>query len=174
MDCASLDAGLRLLTRRPGLRLSVNMSARSLADAAWRRVLDRWLADHADAAPRLILEMTEASAMLLPEITVRFMAEMQPKGVAFALDDFGAGAIALTHMKDFLFDLVKVDRRFGRTLDASADDQVVVAALLSIARQFEMFTVVQGIESVAAADAARDLAADCLQGFHVGVPRLSP
>ena len=74
-------------------------------------------------------------------------------------------------MKDFLFDLVKIDRYFGTDLDRSPDNQVIVEALLAIARQFEMFSVAQGVEI--GEDAPRSspaLGADCLQGFHIGTP----
>ncbi|SHI76518.1 EAL domain-containing protein [Wenxinia saemankumensis] len=174
IDAATLGAALDLLAARPDLRLSVNMSARSIADGAWRRVLDSRVGPGSHLGERLILEMTEASAMLLPEITAGFMAEMQPRGIAFALDDFGAGPIALTHMRDFFFDLVKIDRRLAPGLTASPDDQVIVAALISIARQFDMLSVAQGIEDAGTADLFAAMGADCLQGFHIGVPRLAP
>jgi EAL domain-containing protein (putative c-di-GMP-specific phosphodiesterase class I) len=76
-------------------------------------------------------------------------------------------------MKDFYFDLVKLDRDFGHRLDTAPDNQVIAEALLSIARQFEMFSVAQGVESERVAEIFAGLGADCLQGFHLGVPRLS-
>ena len=42
-------------------------------------------------AERLILEITESSAMVMPDIVAAFMDELQIRGVSFALDDFGAG-----------------------------------------------------------------------------------
>ena len=170
LDCTGLKLGLAHLEAHPGARISINMSARSIADGTWRRMLDDWLRTHADDGPRLILEMTEASAMLLPEITVRFMAEMQPRGVCFALDDFGSGEIAFRHLKDFFFDLAKIDKALAPGIDTDPDNQAIAEALIGVARQFEMFTVAQGVERQGEADLYKGLGVDCLQGYLIGRP----
>ena len=119
---------------------------------------------------RLILEISEGSAMLLPEVVIRFMAEMQPKGVSFALDDFGAGLIAFRHLKDFLFDCVKVDRVFVAGIDESPDNQVLAEALVTVAHQFEMFAVAEGVETQAALDILAGAGCDEAQGYLFGRP----
>lgn len=173
IDCASLMLGLEMLRVNPALRLSINMSARSMADGKWRRILDRGLQKNPAVAGRLILEISEESAMLLHEVLVRFMAEMQPLGVAFALDDFGAGLISFRHLKDFFFDLVKVDRCFIRDIHKSPDNQVMAEALISVAQQFEMFVVAEGVESAEEVALLQELGIDCMQGYFFGVPKFT-
>lgn len=173
VDAASLKLAFRLLKQHPNLRLSVNVSARSLGDAAWRRVLDRELASGNMQADRMILEISEDSAMQLPEVVIRFMEEMQPYGLAFALDDFGAGLTAFRHLKDFFFDLVKVDSHFIRNIHHDPDNQVLAEALVTVAHQFEMFAVAEGVESQAEADFLLSIGVDCVQGYHFGVPKFS-
>lgn len=170
IDCASLRLGLQMLRRHPRLRLAINMSARSIGDGEWRRILEAGLG-RGDLGERLILEISEGSAMLLPEVVQRFMAEMQPKGVSFALDDFGAGLIAFRHLKDFFFDCVKVDRIFVAGIDGSPDNQVLAEALVMVAHQFEMFAVAEGVETEAEAALLRGLGIDCLQGYLFGRPK---
>ncbi|WP_439154369.1 EAL domain-containing protein [Yoonia sp.] len=170
IDCVTLELALKLLKQKPGLRLSVNLSARSIGDGEWRRILDRGLRDRAGLGDRLIFEISEISAMLLPEIVIRFMAEMQPKGVAFALDGFGAGFTAFRHLKDFFFDLVKIDKSFVRGIDSDPDNQVLAEALITVAQQFEMFAIADGVETAAEAAFLRGIGVDCLQGYHFGVP----
>jgi EAL domain-containing protein (putative c-di-GMP-specific phosphodiesterase class I) len=109
--------------------------------------------------------------MLLPEVVVRFMGELQPRGVCFSLDDFGAGLIAFRHLKDFLFDMVKIDSLFIRGIDVSADNQALASALLAVAHQFEMFAIAEGVETTAEADHLRKIGVDCLQGYLFGVPK---
>ncbi len=171
IDCASLRLGLAMLASNPNMKLSINMSARSIGDGTWRRTLEKGLASSPSIGPRLILEMSEASAMLLPEVVVRFMAEVQPKGVLFALDDFGAGLIAFRHLKDFLFDFVKIDSHFIRGIDASPDNQTLTAALLSVAQQFGMYAVAEGVETAEEAAQLRRLGVDYLQGYLFGAPK---
>jgi EAL domain-containing protein (putative c-di-GMP-specific phosphodiesterase class I) len=129
------------------------------------------LADPSDVGNRLIFEISETSAMELHEVMIRFMVEMQPKGVAFALDGFGAGMTAFRHLKEFFFDLVKIDKSFVRGIHDDPDNQVLTEALMMVAHQFEMFVVADGVETAKEAAFMSDLGADCLQGYHLGVPK---
>ncbi|HAR52570.1 MAG TPA: EAL domain-containing protein, partial [Roseovarius nubinhibens] len=65
-------------------------------------------------AERLILEITESSAMVVPELVTGFMEKLQHKGVSFALDDFGAGYTSFRYLKQFYFDILKIDGQFIR------------------------------------------------------------
>lgn len=173
IDCASLRLGLDTLAQNPRLRLSINMSARSIGDGKWRDVLARGVHGNPALAARLILEISESSAMTLHEVVARFMADMQPLGVSFALDDFGGGMIAFRHLKDFFFDMVKLDRCFIRGIEDVPDNQVIAEALIMVARQFEMFAVAEGVETVDEANMMRGLGVDCLQGYLFGVPKFT-
>jgi EAL domain-containing protein (putative c-di-GMP-specific phosphodiesterase class I) len=96
-----------------------------------------------------------------------------PHGVAFALDDFGAGFTAFRFLKDFFFDLVKIDRHFIRDIQASPDNQVLTEALITVTHQFEMFAVAQGVETAAEVAVLQALGVDCMQGYHFGFPKFS-
>lgn len=170
IDCVTLYLALRHLRQNEEMRLSVNLSARSIGDGEWRRILDRGLMDHVGLGERLIFEISESSAMMLHENVIRFMWEMQPKGVGFALDGFGAGLTAFRYLKDFYFDLVKIDKSFVKGIDHDPDNQVLVEALIAVAHQFEMFVVADGVETEAEASFLKGIGADCLQGYFFGVP----
>lgn len=172
IDAASLRLALQMLRRNPELRLSVNVSARSLGDGKWRRVLNQHLMKDEGIGERLVMEFSEKSAMALHEVVQRFMFEMQAKGVAFALDDFGAGLTAFSHLQDFFFDIVKIDRGFVRDIGSKPDNQVLTAALISVAHQFDMVAVASGVETAEEAEILGKLGVDCLQGFYIGAPRL--
>lgn len=174
VDCAALDMALTALARHPRLRLSVNMSARSIGYPRWSRILRRALADCAGIGERLILEITESSAMQMPEIVVAFMADLREQGISFALDDFGAGQTSLRYFRDFQFDILKIDGQFIRGVDGDPDNQVLTAACLSIARHFDMVTVAESVETAAEAAWLTALGVECLQGFHFGAPTVSP
>lgn len=174
IDCAALELGLAALARNPGLRLAVNMSARSIGYPRWNAVLRRGLSVHATVGERLILEITESSAMLVPELVVAFMDDLKGAGVAFALDDFGAGYTAIRYFKDFFFDILKLDAQFIRNIHRDADNQAITAAILSIGRHFEMFTVAEAVETPQEAAELQRLGVDCMQGYLFGAPTLKP
>ena len=174
IDVAALEMGLAALAENPGLRLSVNMSARSIGVPRWMKALRRGLALSPTVAERLILEITESSAMLVPEAVIAFMEDLQSQGVAFALDDFGSGYTAIRYFRDFFFDILKIDAQFIRGIDKDRDNQALAAAMLSIGKHFEMFTVAEAVETPEEAGYLAALGVDCLQGFLFGAPTLKP
>ncbi|KAF0174061.1 MAG: diguanylate phosphodiesterase [Rhodobacteraceae bacterium] len=174
IDCAALEIGMAALARHADLRLSVNMSARSIGYPRWMRVLRRGLSVAPTIGERLILEITESSAMLVPEIVVAFMDDLKGDGIAFALDDFGSGYTAIRYFKDFFFDILKIDGQFIRNIQTDADNQALTAALLSIGKHFHMFTVAEAVETAAEAEVLRSMGVDCLQGFLFGAATLKP
>ena len=174
IDCIALAIAIESLARHPDLRLSINMSARSVGWPHWQRVLHRGLKRHPGTGSRLILEFSDASAMTVPELLADFMAELRPKGISFALDGFGAGSFALRHLRELSFDVLKIDSQYSRAISSNADNQVLAGAFLALARQFDMLAVAQGVETPAEADWLTALGIDCLQGFHFGAPKLIP
>ena len=174
IDCAALEFGLATLARHPALRVSINMSARSIGYPRWTRVLKRGLALGPTVGDRLILEITESSAMLVPELVIAFMEDLQARGVAFALDDFGSGYTAIRYFKDFFFDILKIDGQFIRNINADRDNQALTAALISIGKHFEMFTVAEAVETVEEAECLRAMGVDCQQGYLFGAPTVKP
>ena len=80
---------------------------------------------------------------------------------------------AFRHLKDFFFDLVKVDSHFTRNTHNNPDNQVLAEALITVAHQFEMFAVAEGIESQEEADFLISIGADCVQGYHFWVPKFN-
>ena len=174
LDCVALDMGLRCLARVPGLRLSLNMSARSIGYPRWIKTLRKGLQANPTVGERLILEVSETSAMLVPEILGGFMLEYQRKGISFALDQFGAGATSLRYLLEFYFDILKIDGQFIRAIAKTPDNQVLTKALLAITRQFDMFTVAENVESAADATWLAAAGVDCQQGYFHGAPTLQP
>ncbi len=173
LDCIALEMGLRTLVRNPNIRLSINMSARSIGYARWTRVLQRFLKKHPGLGDRLILEISESSAMAVPELVVDFMDRMQVQGIAFALDDFGASNFSFRHFREFLFDAAKIDGQFVRGVSENPDNQALVRALVAVAREFEILVTAESVETKADAEFLIASGVDCLQGYLFGAPSVS-
>ena len=172
MDCLALELGCQALSEHPDLRLSINISPRTIGHPRWEQVFEHAAASDPTVAERLIVEITESTAIEVPDLVSDFMDRLQMHGVCFALDDFGAGYTAFRHFKDFYFDIVKIDRSFGRNIHEDPDNQVLVQALVSIARHFDMFTVAEGVETAPEAQHLIKAGIDCMQGYFFGAPQL--
>lgn len=174
IDCAALEIGLATLARHTDVRIAINMSARSIGYPQWLKTLKRGLAKSPTIGERLILEITESSAMQAPEVVCAFMDDLQSEGIAFALDDFGAGYTAFRYLKDFFFDIIKIDGQFIKNIHRDRDNQVLTQALLTIGQQFEMFTVAEMVETIEEAEFLQSIGIDCMQGYLFGVPSIHP
>ena len=174
IDCLALENGLDTLMRQPDLRLALNMSARSIGYPRWMETLHGRLDEQPTMGERLILEITESSAMIVPELVTGFMRDLQCRGVSFALDDFGAGFTSFRYLRDFYFDIVKIDGQFIRGIADSADNQVLTSALSAIATQFDMLTVAESVETARDAEYLAAVGINCLQGYFFGAPTVNP
>lgn len=174
LDSVALELGLEALAADPTLRLSINMSARSIGYPRWIRTLETALLHDPFIGERLILEITESSAMLIPDIVTVFMTDLQARGIRFALDDFGQGFTSFRYLRDFDFDILKIDGQFIGGIARDPDNQVLTRALISVAGHFGMLTVAEAVESAADADWLRAAGVDCLQGYLFAAPSLAP
>lgn len=112
--------------------------------------------------------------MAAPEVARYFMNDMQKLGLCFAIDNFGAGQTSLALLRDFYFDIIKMDGQFAKNLAQSSDNKSLIQAVIGIAGSFEMFCVAQNVETALDAEMLTTLGVDCLQGYHLGVPTLTP
>jgi EAL domain-containing protein (putative c-di-GMP-specific phosphodiesterase class I) len=174
IDRLALETALGALESDPRLRLAVNMSPRSMGDAAWLAILDAAAARGRGATGRLILEITETAAIEAAGQTLDFMTHVRGFGCAFALDDFGAGATGFRHFRDFRFDMVKIDGAFAQGVSRSPDARLLVDCLVAIARHFDMLTVAERVECEADARCLAAAGVDCLQGYLYGRPAAAP
>lgn len=174
IDVLALRMGLQTLQRNPELRLSINMSARSIGYQEWNRTMRHFLNNDKTLGERLILEITESSAMLVPELVADFMHNLQDQGVCFAMDDFGAGYTAIRYFKDFYFDVLKLDGQFIKGIAQDPDNRALTAALISIAGHFDMMTVAESVETAEDAAVLAEMGVDCLQGYYFAAPTTRP
>ncbi|MBJ2150964.1 EAL domain-containing protein [Paracoccus sp. IB05] len=174
IDVAALRLGLMTLRRNPGVRIAVNMSARSVGYKPWTQLLRRVLGEYPGIGKGLILEINEASAMQMPDVLIPFMDELRGYGITFTLDDFGDSFTSLSLLYEFGFDIAKLDGRFIRDCHRDPENQPIVRAAIAMAQEFGMFLVAEAVESNDEANWLREQGVGCLQGYLFGRPELDP
>lgn len=174
LDCVALRQGFEALAQEPSLRLSINLSARSIGYPKWMRILNRRLDRDPTLGQRLILEISETSTTQVPDLVSSFMSELRQRDITFALDDFGSGLTAFRHFRAFQFDIVKIDGQFIRNLCDDPDNQVITRAMVAMAKQLDMFCVAENVERSVDAEFLTEIGVDCLQGYLYAAPSLTP
>ena len=120
---------------------------------------------------RLILEITESSAMLVPELVLTFMEEVQRRGVAFALDDFGAGYTSFSYLKEIPGDLLKIDGSLIVHMNAHPTNIAIVETIVTLAKHLGMKTIAEWAEDCATVEILAEIGVDYVQGYVVAKPQ---
>lgn len=174
IDCAALQMGLMAMQRNPQIRVSINMSARSVGYHRWTAILRKALRTSPQLGQNLILEINEASALQVPDVLKPFMVEMRKQGIVFALDDFGAGMTSLRLLREMRFDIAKIDGDLVKAVDQSPDGQVVARAAIALAQEMGMYIVAEAVETEGEANWLRGAGVGCMQGYLFGAPTVTP
>jgi diguanylate cyclase (GGDEF)-like protein len=150
--------------------LEVNLSGKSVTD---RELLDYIAAEitRAEIDPQqLIFEITETAAIANMAEAARFAQDLTALGCRFALDDFGAGFASFYYLKHLPLSFVKLDGDFIRSLPTSPTDQLLVRAMVEVARGLGMQTIAEFVGDAETVELLTTLGVDFAQGFHVGMP----
>ena len=116
---------------------------------------------------RLVLEITESSAMQDPAAAIETLGKLRALGVRLALDDFGTGYSSLSHLRDFPIDMLKIAKPF---VDRIEQDSTFVEAILGLAGVLDLEVVAEGIETREQAEALRALGCTLGQGYYYAQP----
>ena len=152
------------------LAIEVNVSGRSMGDERLLETIEGALEEHDVSPHRLILEVTETAAVANIPQARQFADRLGDLGCRFALDDFGAGFGSFYYLKHLPFDYLKIDGEFVRNCVGTPTDQLVIQAVVQIARGLGKRTVAEFVGDEATVALLRRHGVDFAQGFHVGEP----
>ncbi len=150
------------------LRLSLNLSGRQLKrEQDMADVLNLVAQARTDS---LTIELTESVLMEDAQRTQEFMSAIRGLGARIALDDFGTGYSSLGYLRQFRFDVLKVDRSFIREVERDNTDLSLVAAIVSMARILGADVVIEGVETDGQLRCLEGVGCDLVQGFLYSKP----
>ena len=119
----------------------------------------------------LCLEMTETALLAETGQMDHVFAALSALGVRLALDDFGTGYSALTHLRHFSVDMLKIDRSFVERLGSGGRDRAIIGAVTAMAHALGMTIVGEGIESSGQLSDLQRMGCDEGQGYLLARPQ---
>jgi diguanylate cyclase (GGDEF)-like protein/PAS domain S-box-containing protein len=158
--------------RREGLMIEVsfNLSPRQL----WQGNLVNKIIGHLKwmrVNPRNVLvEVTESTAMIDPDRTMRILEELHSAGLRLAIDDFGTGYSSLSRLKQMPVDVLKIDRSFIRDIPADGHAMSMVKAIIQLAHGLGMVPLAEGIETKEQWEFLAENGCSLGQGFYFSRP----
>ncbi len=158
------------LTAGDPLRISVNVSARSLLDVTLPDRVSAALLRHDVPATLLELEITESAVLADPVRATAILSRLQQLGVSVSIDDFGTGYTSLSYLRDLPVNELKIDRSFVGRMLTSSKDAIIVRTSVELARRLGLRTVAEGVEDESTWRALQALNCELAQGFLVARP----
>jgi EAL domain-containing protein (putative c-di-GMP-specific phosphodiesterase class I) len=156
--------------RHSNLSYAINLSGASVGDPELLSLIEQEITSTALDPSRLIFEFTETAAITDLDAAGTFTRALARIGCATALDDFGSGFGSFSYLKHLPVDYIKIDGEFIRSLPGSAEDRVLVKAIIDVARGLHRQTIAEFVTSDQALELLRDYGVDYAQGFHFAAP----
>jgi diguanylate cyclase (GGDEF)-like protein len=169
LDRAIAEIG-DLRSRGFDLTVAANLGPADLLDLGLPSEIERLLRDGPLAPEHLELEVSEDVVMADVERTTDVLVGLRATGVRTALDDFGAGHAALSHIKQLQVDTLKIDRSFVMRLIDDERDAAIVRSLVDLGRRLGVHVVAEGVETQRAWQRLAEWRCDEAQGYFVGRP----
>ncbi len=163
-------ARMRSAGLRPG-PVAVNVAAAQLKLPDFVETVMDCLAKTGSRPADLEIEVTETVLLdRSAEQIGRSLAALHQLGVGIALDDFGTGHASLSHLKRFPVDRLKIDRSFVSGIGSSAEDEIIVKAVINLAQSLGKTVVAEGVETEEQLQFLAALGCDTVQGYLLGPP----
>jgi diguanylate cyclase (GGDEF)-like protein len=167
LACEQLGAWRSRHRFHQDLMVSVNLSQSELRSPNLTSDVKEILAGTGIPPDRLILEITETSAMQDPADAIDKLRELRLLGVRIALDDFGTGYSSLSQLSDVPIDMLKIAKPF---VDRIESDSTFVDTILRLAANLGLEVVAEGIETCEQAEKLRSFGCALGQGFYYAPP----
>jgi EAL domain-containing protein (putative c-di-GMP-specific phosphodiesterase class I) len=170
-SCRALAAWRRESPARAPQSISINISRAELAlgDRLLARV-EAALEETGLPAACLQLEVTEREVMRDPHATLRLMHALRDMGVRLAMDDFGTGTSSLGCLREYPFDVIKIDRSFVHDISGNADVLAVIHATITLVENLGKMSVAEGVEKRDQVAVLQSLGCHYAQGYFFSRP----
>ncbi|OWV97394.1 diguanylate cyclase [Rhizobium sp. R72] len=151
-------------------RVSVNISARRLADANLVAELSRLPL----ARGRLCFELLETISFDdLQPVLNEIIPAVKELGIEIEIDDFGTGHASILSLLRFEPRRLKIDREIIKPIVTSQSQRRLVSSIIEIGRSQNIDIVAEGVETMEHATILKDLGCHLLQGYALARPMAS-
>ena len=160
----TMDAGL------PAVPVSINFSRHDFECMDAIGHLEEMVKKYNIPKEMLHVEITESAMMDNVSVLLDASRKLKAAGYALWLDDFGSGYSSLNVLKDFEFDVMKIDMVFLKNFEKSEKAKPLIESIVQMANKMGMRTLTEGVETDAQKDFLKSVHCERLQGYLFGKP----
>jgi diguanylate cyclase (GGDEF)-like protein/PAS domain S-box-containing protein len=150
--------------------ISINVSVNQLRQYNFADVVIKTINKYGIPPDKIVLEITENVLIGNFKAMSHTISALRDQGLHIALDDFGTGYSSLTYLKKLELDIIKIDRAFIQDIVNDKNDTVLVEAILSIAENFQMKVIAEGVEELEQIKHLTKMGCRYFQGYYYSRP----
>jgi diguanylate cyclase (GGDEF)-like protein len=153
-----------------GFYISVNLSARQLAEPSLVESVNRALRDSGLRPAVLVLEVTESSLMLDFDAGLARLQALKALGLRIGLDDYGTGYSSLNRLRVLPVDIIKIDKSFIDQLGVDREGAALVKSVIDVTRALGLHSIAEGVELQSQRAILNEMKCDHIQGYLFAEP----
>ena len=152
------------------LRVSVNLSRTDFRLMDMVQAVEDVRLRYDVARQLLNIEVTESAQGEDEKFLQGEIARFRAAGYEVWMDDFGSGYSSLNNVKDYVFDVLKIDMNFLRSFETNPKSAIVIRSIVNMAKELGMHTLAEGVETQEQYEFLREIGCEKLQGYLFSPP----
>ncbi len=176
LDCYVIEKVIKTFTEykvqgmREAVPVSINLSRIDFEALDLVPYIDSLVEKYNGDRSMFRFEITESILMNNPFFIQEQISRFRESGYKIWMDDFGSGYSSLNVLKNFKFDLVKIDMEFLRDFDTSENGKIILHHMVSMLKNLGFHTLIEGIETEEQYEFMKNLGCELIQGYYIGRP----
>lgn len=150
------------------IQVSVNLSPHQLKDTELTDYLVQLVSESPMITQSIVLEITES--VFVDDDSVSRIDFLRSLGFLISLDDFGTGFSSLSHISRMPIDILKIDQSFVSKMFDTERDQKLLKNIVAIAKDLNLKTIAEGVETEAQQALLGQIGCGSLQGYLYARP----
>ena len=152
------------------MKVSINVSAAQFSSDEFCDIMLEKLLNNAIKPENFEIEITENVLIKDTQAQLDLIKRIKDKNISIALDDFGTGYSSISYLRNLSSNVLKIDKKFIDTIEHSQSDRNLVRAIISLAHNFKMEVIAEGIETQEQLEILREMNCDHGQGYLFAKP----
>lgn len=151
------------------VRIAINVSEQQLKQKNYFELVKNILQETGLKPEYLEIELTE-NIILSNNKVVQAVNELKSLGIIISIDDFGTGYSSLSYLHKLPIDRLKIDASFVQHIHSASDDEVIIRAIIAMAKSLNLEVLAEGVESIDQLNFLKKIKCGDVQGFYFSKP----
>jgi diguanylate cyclase (GGDEF)-like protein/PAS domain S-box-containing protein len=154
--------------------IAINLSAFDIVRTDLLEMVNAACQKYRISSNYLEFEITETGLVGNEHLAIRHLEALSDQGYGITIDDFGTGYSSLQKLSRFPTKSIKIDQSFVAQIGINEKSELIIRAVVSLAKILSCTTVAEGVETAAQEQFLKEIGCQFFQGFYYYPPMELP